>query len=152
VWWLIAAAVVALIIAAVLLMRRRSRKRAWAEKFAASEHEVAGYARELLPQLAQAPTPSQIAGGWRIESGRVVAIEDRLTSLEAAAVDDLSRSQARTLRDAVRSSRSRLAGLDTAPDMVAAQGLLRSAAADVEAGLAAMHPSAQRADVNAAQR
>ena len=152
VWWLIAAVVLALITTTVVLLRRRNRKQAWATKFGATEREVVWYARELLPQLAQAPTPPQIAGGWRIESARVVAIEDRLTSLEAGAVDDRTRRQARRLRDAVRSSRSRLAGLDAAPDMMSAQSLLRAAAADVEGALAAMHPSRQTSQVDATQR
>ena len=125
-----------------LLVARR-RRPGWGIQ--RGKGEVAWFARELLIRLGRAPTAQQIAGGWRIEADRVVPIEDRLTSLEASAVDDVDGSQARALRDAVRASRTRLAALDTAPDTVAAQGLLRSAAAQLEAALASVDPAAQPA-------
>jgi hypothetical protein len=126
-----------------LLLGKRRRKRAWADKFTASKGEVAWFARRLIPSLEEAPTAQQIAGGWRMEDDQVAAIEDRLTTLEASAVDDGGRSQARSLRDAVRSSRTRLAALDTAEDRGAAVNLLRSTAASLEAALASADPSAQ---------
>jgi hypothetical protein len=145
VWWLIGAVVLALAGLAALLLRRRARRRDWMDKFTAAKGDVAWFARDLLPQLGQAPTAAQVAGGWRVESDRVVAVEDRLTALEAAAGDDLSRGQAGTLRDAVRAARNHLAGLDTAADAATAQNLLRSTAAHLEAALAAVDPAAQTA-------
>lgn len=124
-------------------MGRRRRRRAWADNLTARKDEVAWLARTLIPRLEQAPTAQQIAGGWRIESDRVVAIEDRLTTLEAAAVDDVGRSQVRSLRDAVRGSRTRLAALDTAQGRDAALNLLRSAAAGLEVALGSVDPSGQ---------
>lgn len=144
-WWLIGVVALAVAGATAFLLRRRSRKRAWDAKFNEAKGEVAWFARELLIRLGRAPTAQQIAGGWRIEADRVVPIEDRLTSLEASAVDDVDGSQARALRDAVRASRTRLAALDTAPDTVAAQSLLRSAATQLEAALASVDPAAQPA-------
>jgi hypothetical protein len=140
VWWLIGAIVLALAITTAILLRRRARRRAWADKFTAAKGEVTWFARDLIPQLSQAPTAEQVAGGWRVEADRVVAVEDRLTALEAAAGDELSRGQAGTLRDAVRASRNQLAGLDTAGDAAAAQNLLRSTAAHLEAALASVDP------------
>ena len=142
-WWLIGALVLAGAGVTVFLLGRRRRKRAWADNLAAAKDEVAWFARTLIPRLEQAPTAQQIAGGWRVESDRVVAIEDRLTTLEAAAVDDVGRSQARSLRDAVRGSRTQLATLDTAEDRDAALNLLRSAAAGLEGALGSVDPSAQ---------
>jgi hypothetical protein len=142
-WWLIGALVLAGAGVTVFLVGRRRRRRAWADNLTARKDEVVWFARKLIPRLGQAPTAQQIAGGWRIESDRIVAIEDRLTTLEAAAVDDVGRSQARSLRDAVRGSRTRLAALDTAEDRDAALNLLRSAAAGLEAALGSVDPSAR---------
>jgi hypothetical protein len=127
----------------VFLLGRRRRRRAWADNLTASKDEVAWFARTLILRLEQAPTAQQIAGGWRVESDRVVAIEDRLTTLEAAAADDVGRSQARGLRDAVRGSRTQLATLDSADERETALNLLRSAAAGLEAALASVDPSAR---------
>jgi hypothetical protein len=66
-----------------------------------------------------------------------------LTTLEATAVDDLSRSRAHALRDAVRASRTHLAGLDATADTVVATNLLRSAAAELEAALSSVDRAAQ---------
>lgn len=151
VWWLVAAVALACVVAIVLVSRKRSRKRAWADRFAAARREVAQFTRELIPRLAQAPTAQQMAGGWRIETDRVVAIEDHLTTLEATAVDDLGRTHAHTLRDAVRESRTRLATLDTAPDTIAAMNLLRSVAAELEAALSAADPAAPTPTAGAAR-
>jgi hypothetical protein len=143
VWWLIGAVVLAAAIASVLLLRRRSRKHAWAEEFTLAKREVVWLAREFVPLLARAPTAQQIAGGWRIQAGRVVAIEDQLTRLEATAVDDVGRSQARTLRDAVRASRTHLGALDNAGDTATAMDLLRSTATDLETALSSVETAIQ---------
>ncbi|MFL6163474.1 MAG: hypothetical protein ACJ74U_14750 [Jatrophihabitantaceae bacterium] len=135
VWWLLAALVLAAVITTVLVLRGRHRKQAWREKFGTTTAEVAWFARVLIPRLEQAPTAQQIAGGWRIEANRVVSVEDDLTTLEATALDQGSRGQAATLRDAVRSARSRLTALDTAADEVAARGLLLTAATEVETAM-----------------
>jgi hypothetical protein len=138
-WWLIiAAALLAAAAAGWWLVRRRSRKRAWQDRFAASKGEVAQVARELIPQLSQAPSAQQIAGGWAVSADRVVAIEDRLTSLEATAVDDVGRTHAQTLRDSVRTSRSRLDALAEIQDVAVARSELQAAAMQLEAALAAI--------------
>jgi hypothetical protein len=143
VWWLIGAVVLAAAVTTVVLLRRRSKKQAWAERFGATKGQVAWFARELIPQLGRAPTAAQMAGGWRIEAERIVSIEDQLTTLEATGVDDVGRGRARTLRDAVRASRTRLAGLDGTADTVAATDLLRSAAAELETALSSADPIAR---------
>jgi hypothetical protein len=143
VWWLIGALVLAALVAIVLALRRRSRRRAWEAKFTTAKGEVASFAREAIPRLEQAPTAQQIAGGWRVEATHVAVIEDSLTRLEATAVNDDGRTKARTLRDAVRASRMRLAALDTAENTMVALSLLQSAATAVETALASVDRSAQ---------
>jgi hypothetical protein len=142
-WWLIGAVVLAVAVLIAFLMRKRNRKRAWADKLSSSETDVAWFARELIPQLSQAPSVQQMAGGWRISSDRVVAAEDRLTTLEAAAVDDMGRGQAQTLRDAVRGARARLDTLATVYDRAEALSQLQAAAGELEAALAAVLPATQ---------
>lgn len=148
-WWVLGLLVLAGGALTALLLRRRRRKRAWADKLGAATDEVTWFARVLIPRLAQAPTAQQMAGGWRIESARVVTVEDHLTALEAAAVDDVGRTQARTLRDAVRASRVRLdtlgtavtaGGADTARDTRNAVEVLRHTALDLESALATVEP------------
>jgi hypothetical protein len=152
VWWLVAAIVLAVVIVTVLALRRRSRRRAWTDKFMATRRDVAGFAREAIGRLEQAPTAQQMAGGWRIEAPRVVAIEDQLTTLEATAANDGDRSKARTLRDAVRASRTRLAELDTTQDTLVALGLLRSAAIGLETAMASVDPAAQPSEADTTLR
>lgn len=142
-WWLAGAVVLAAVVTTALLLRRRSKKHAWEKKFDVTKGEVAWFARQLVPQLGRAPTAQQIAGGWRIEADRVISIEDHLTTLEASAVDDLGRRQARTLRDAVRAARIHLATLDIATDTLAATGLLQSAAAELETALSSVDAATQ---------
>lgn len=143
VWWLIGAVVLAAVVTTVVLLRRRSKKQAWQKRFGAAKGQVAWFARELIPQLGRAPTAAQMTGGWRIEADRIVAIEDQLTTLEATAVDDVGRGRTRTLRDAMRTSRTYLAGLDSTVDTVAAANLLRSAGAELETALASVDPATQ---------
>jgi hypothetical protein len=144
-WWLIGAIVLAVAVVSAFLIRRNSRRQAWAEKLSSSEADVAWFARELIPHLSQAPSVQQITGGWRISSDRVVAVEDRLTSLEAAAIDDVGRGQARTLRGAVRGARARLDGLAVVGDMATALSQLQGAAGELEAALASVSPGTQGA-------
>ena len=145
VWLLIAAAVLAIAAAAAVLLRRRSRMQAWQARFDTSKGEVAWLARDLIPKLALAPTAQQIAGGWRISADRAMATEDRLTALEADAPDDAHRGRARTLRDAVRTSRSRLDAIPATLDNAVALDQLRLATADLELALASVDQPAQQA-------
>jgi len=149
-WWLvIAAAVLAAAIAGWLWLRRRNRQRAWQDRFEASKGEVAQVARELIPQLSQAPSAQQIAGGWSVSAHRVVAMEDRLTSLEATAVDDVGRAHAQTLRDSVRTSRSRLDALADVQDVTVARSELQAASTELEGALAAIdRPPPQPEGIN----
>ena len=144
-WWLIGAIVLAVAVVSAFLIRRNNRKQAWADKLSSSEADVAWFARELIPHLSQAPSVQQMAGGWRISSDRVIAAEDRLTSLEAAAIDDVGRGQARTLRDAVREARARLDALAVGGDMATALSQLQGAAGELEAALASVSPVTQGA-------
>jgi hypothetical protein len=141
VWWLIGAIVLVAAVVSVLLFRRNRRKGAWADQLSSAEADVAWFARQLLPQLSQVSSVQEISGGWRVSSGRVVAAEDRLTSLESAAVDEAGRSHARTLRDAVRGARARLDGLASIDDMATAQSQLHAAAGELEAALASVNPA-----------
>jgi hypothetical protein len=143
VWWLIGALVLGALVAIVLVLRRRSRRRAWEAKFTTARDEVASFARVAIPRLEQAPTAQEIAGGWRVEATQVAAIEDSLTRLEATAVNDEGRTQARTLRDAVRAARTRLAALDTAENTMVALSLLQSGATGLETALTSVGRSAQ---------
>lgn len=122
------------------LLRRRNRQRAWQEQFEAAMTDAAWFARDLIPQLERAPTPDQMAGGWRMEGARVVAAEDRLTGLVSATKTETDASRARVLRDAVRNARGRLDDLGAATDALTAGVALRSAVADVETALASVDP------------
>ena len=144
-WWLIGAIVLVVGVVSAVLIRRNSRKQAWADQLSSSEADVAWFARELIPQLSQAPSVQQISGGWRISSSRVVAAEDRLTSLQASASDDVGRGQAQTLRDAVRDARARLDSLAVVGDMPTAMSQLQAAAGELEAALASISPATQAA-------
>ena len=146
---MIAAAVLAAAIAGWLWLRRRNRQRAWQDRFEASKGEVAQVARELIPKLSQAPSAQQIAGGWGVSAHRVVAIEDRLTSLEATAVDDVGRAHAQTLRDSVRTSQSRLDALADIQDVTVARSELQAASTELEGALAAIdRPPPQPGGIN----
>jgi hypothetical protein len=144
-WWLIGAVVLAIAVTVAVLLRRRGRRRAWAEQLSAAAAELTWFSRELIPQLGQAASVQQMLGGWQISAGRVIALEDRLTALEAEAVDESRRSQARALRGAVRGARTHLDALSTAWDMSAAVNHLQAAAAELEATLASVGQSAQLA-------
>ncbi|KRF29406.1 hypothetical protein ASG94_20705 [Nocardioides sp. Soil805] len=109
-WWLLAGLVLALV-AGVLLWSRARRRGAGRAELTAAEGEVSWLARELLPDLRDTGSREQVAGGWAVSSDRVVALEDRLTRLEATAKDEQVRGRARELRDAVRVARTAMADL-----------------------------------------
>jgi hypothetical protein len=106
-WWLLAALLVAGAVVLPLLLRSR-RRAAWQAELAASEDEVAWFARTLLPELRAARTAEGIGGGWRVSEERVAGTEDRLTTLIASAPDPQSADRAVTLRDGVRTARNRI--------------------------------------------
>ena len=139
-WWLLAAVIVAVAVAVPLLLRVR-RRRAWRADLAAAEGEVAWFARVLVPELRLAESLDQAAGGWTVGSSQVSALEDRLTALEATAPDDAGRTRARTLRDAVRTARTRLHGLLTAGQIGTFQRDLDAVAAELERALETPQPA-----------
>ena len=72
---LLAAVIVAVAVAVPLLLRAR-RRRAWREDLEAAEDEVGWLARVLVPELQQAESLDQAAGGWTVGSSQVSALED----------------------------------------------------------------------------
>lgn len=139
-WWLLAAVIVAVAVAVPLLLRAR-RRRAWRADLAAAESEIGWFARVLVPELQRAESLDQTAGGWAVGSSQVSALEDRLTALEATAPDDAGRTRARTLRDAVRTARTRLHGLLTAGQVDTLQRDLDAVAAELERALEVPQPA-----------
>jgi hypothetical protein len=127
-------------VAVPLLVRARQR-RAWLADLAATEEEVAWFARVLIPELRQAGSFDQVAGGWAVGSSRVSAVEDGLTALEASAPDDAGRTRARALRDAVRASRARMQELVGSGDAETLPRDLDAVAAELEAVLGAANPN-----------
>ncbi len=107
VWWLLAALVVGSVVAIPLLVRSR-RRNAWRRDLVGAEAELAWFAHELLPELRQAGSREQVAGGWAVGQPRVAAAEDRLTVLESTAPDEAGRERARSLRDGSRLARGRM--------------------------------------------
>ena len=112
-WWLLGGLAVAACVAVPLLLRSR-RRRAWTADLAAAEAEVAWFSRVLVPELRQGGSAEHVRGGWAVADGRVAAVEDSLTALEASAAGDAGRARARALRDAVRSARNRIRDLAVA--------------------------------------
>jgi hypothetical protein len=129
-WWLLAGVLIAGAVVIALVLRQR-RRRTWRADLEAAEVDVAWFARELIPELRQAASLDQVVGGWAVASNRVSLLEDRLTALEATAGDDAGRTRARTLRDAVRTSRDRLNVLIAAGDVDALRRELDTVAADL---------------------
>ena len=105
VWWLLAAALLAAAGLAAFLVPRSRRRKAWTARMEGAEAEATWFARELLPQLQQAASPDEVAGGWQVASGRVVTAEDELTGLASTAPDEAGSARANELRDAVRAAR-----------------------------------------------
>jgi hypothetical protein len=103
------------------LIVRARRRAAWAAQLEGAEAEVAWFARELVPQLRQAASVDEVAGGWAVATGRVAAAEDTLTGLETTAPGEAEQARALALRDAVRTARGQVQGLvDTGiPDAIA---------------------------------
>ena len=139
-WWLLAAGALAVAVAVPLLVRER-RQRAWMADLAAAEEEVAWFARELIPELRQAGSADQVAGGWAVGSSRVSTVEDRLTALDASAPDDAGRTRARTLRDAVRASRARMQDMVGSGGTGTLPGDLEAVAAELGTALGAAPPN-----------
>ncbi|MGH8822902.1 MAG: hypothetical protein ACRDVN_00280 [Jiangellaceae bacterium] len=121
----------------VALLVRARRHRAWNADLAAAEDEVAWFARTLVPELQRAGSADQIVGGWAVGSGRVSAVEDRLTALEASALDDAGRFRAQTLRDAVQVCRERVQELAGSEATDTRLRNLDEVAAELEAALRA---------------
>lgn len=134
-WWLLGAIVVVIAVVVPLVLRSR-RRRAWHDDLAAVEREIGWFARWLIPELRRAASPDQAVGAWTVESGRVSALEDRLTGLEATARDDAGRSRARDLRDAVRAASRRLDILIRSGQFDTLPWDLDAVAAELEAALA----------------
>lgn len=139
-WWLLAAALVAAALAAFLVPRAR-RSRAWRADLAGAEGETAWFARELLPQLQQAGSLDEVAGGWQVSAGRVTALEDQLTRLEPSAPDEAGQARARELRDAVRVARRGVEDLITSRDPAALAHELGAIAIQLTATLEPDGPS-----------
>jgi hypothetical protein len=99
---------------------------------------VAWFARVLLPELAQSGSLDQVEGGWTVGADRTAAAEDRLTALEASAPDEVTQTETRTLRDAVRASRGRVEELLQSGDPVAISPTLTEIATDLEAALSSV--------------
>ena len=105
-----------------LILRRPSRR--WRGLPACSS--LSWVSRALL---------TQVEGGWTVGANRIAAVEDRLTVLEASAPDDATRTETRTLRDAVRASRGRVEELLQSGDPEAISPTLNEVAAGLEAAL-----------------
>ncbi|MGW1344562.1 hypothetical protein ACWCOV_26210 [Kribbella sp. NPDC002412] len=124
------------------LLVRASHRRDWRADLASAEEEVEWFARVLIPELRQQPSPAEAAGGWNVAEGRVAAVEDRLTALEPAAPDDSAQQRALTLRDAVRAARADIRTLLEAgrPDTIGQD--LDAVAAQLEQALGVTDPLA----------
>ena len=88
-----------------LLMRTRSARRTWDAGYEAAVGETRWLTAELLPTLGLAEAPEAVRGGWTVAAPRVTQLEDQLSGLAATATQETGRTQATTLRDAVRESR-----------------------------------------------
>ena len=136
-WWALAGLLLAAAIATPLLVRAH-RRQVWKADFATATQEVAWFARELVPELAQSGSLDQIWGGWTVGANRIAAVEDRLTVLEASAPDDVTRTGTRTLRDTVRASRGRVEELLQSGDPEAISPTLNEVAAGLDAALGSL--------------
>jgi hypothetical protein len=108
VWWLLGGLLLAAAILTWVLLARSRTRRAWRDRLAAAEAEIAWLARELLPQLRATGSREQVAGGWQVSQPRIVGLDDQLTVLESEAPADTDRARVTDLRDAVRDSRTRV--------------------------------------------
>jgi hypothetical protein len=134
IWWALAGLLLAAAIATPLLVRAH-RRQVWRADFAAAEQEVAWFARVLVPELAQSGSLDQIEGGWTVGADRITAAEDRLTALEASAPDEVTQTETRTLRDAVRASRGRVEELLQSGNPQSISPTLNEVTAELETAL-----------------
>ncbi len=105
----------------------------------AAEQEVRWFAHVLLPELRASDSAERAQGAWHLGAARVVGVEDRLTTLESSGRDDVDRSRARALRDAVRDARGRIGAL-VATGAADVYDDLGAVAADLDAVLDAGDP------------
>ena len=136
-WWLLGLLAIGAAIAVPYMVRRR--RRAWEAGLAAAVEEVVWFARVLVPQLQLSHSADEVRGGWTVSAHRVIAVEDRLTGLQATAHREQDRARARTLRDMVRASRERIEVVSTGAvsDLAAELGRVAS---DLEGAVAAVSP------------
>jgi hypothetical protein len=97
-------------------------------------HQGAGWPRHLDPAAGREPG-YQVEGGWTVGANRVAAVEDQLTVLEASAPNDVTGTETRTLRDAVRASRGRIEEMLQSGNPEAISPTLNEVAAGLEAAL-----------------
>jgi hypothetical protein len=138
-WWVLAVVALAVVVAVPLVVRAR-RRRAWRADLASAEDEVAWFGRALVPELRRMGSLAEVAGGWNVAAGRVMAVEDRLTALEASAPDEAARTRSRTLRDAVRAARGRMQELLESGSLDTVSRDLDAVAAELEGALASANP------------
>jgi hypothetical protein len=143
VWWLLALLVAAGLGTGVwLFLRARSARQAWQAGPAAALNDTRWFAGDLLPALGLSETPDALRGGWTVATPRVAQLEDQLSQLQASAKDEAGRTQATTLRDAVRESRTALDRAALGADMTAARGEVQQAARRLNEALNAVQPLA----------
>lgn len=140
-WWVLAGLVLLGGTLAAILIPRARRRGAWDADLAAGEDEVAWFARELVPALQQAVSPDAVAGGWQVAAARVTQAEDRLTGLESTAPDEVRRSRAHAVRDAVRAARLGIENVTVTRDAAAVPRDLAAIASQLEAVLTPTDPA-----------
>jgi len=110
-WWLVALVLVVAVVIAWLILRRSRNRRAWGARLTSAENEIGWFARDLIPQLRGSGSPAGVSGGWTVAAPRVDALEEHLSRLITTAPGDQQRTRVLTLRDAVRTSRDRVAAV-----------------------------------------
>lgn len=143
VWWLLALLVVAALGTGLwLFLRARAARQAWQAGLATALDGTRWFAGDLLPTLGLSETPDALRGGWTVAAPRVAQLEDQLSQLQAGARDEAGRTQATTLRDAVRESRTALDRATLGEDMAAARGEVQQAGRRLNEALNAVQPPA----------
>jgi hypothetical protein len=69
-----------------------------------AEHELAWFARDLIPQLRRTGAAPGVAGVWPIAAPRIASLQGALAALVASAPDDRRRAAAASADDAVRAA------------------------------------------------
>ena len=110
-WWLLVLVLVVAVVIGWLFLRRSRNRRAWGARLASAENEVGWFARDLIPQLRGSGSPAGVSGGWTVAAPRVDALEENLSRLITTAPGGQQRARVLTLRDAVRTSRDRVAAV-----------------------------------------